>query len=194
MTHSYEVRSSEQRFRGPIFEVVTDEVAMPDGRYAARDYVRHIGAVAVAAVDEADRVVLVRQYRHPVRAFLWELPAGLADVPGEDPVHAAARELAEEAHLQAQRWYRLADLRTSPGYSNERVQVFLARSLSPAPASAFRPENEELELTVERVDLDKAADMVATGEITNAATAVGILAAFRNRSAEWSNLPPAIIG
>jgi 8-oxo-dGDP phosphatase len=185
---SYGVRSSVQRFRGPIFEVVTDDVEMPDGRVAARDYVRHLGAVAVVAVDEDGKVVLVHQYRHPVRAFLWELPAGLADVPGEDPVQAAARELAEEAGLQAQRWYRLADVRTSPGYSDERVQIFLALDLSPATARGFEPENEELELTVERLDLDKAADMVFTGEIANAATTVGLLAAVRARSTGWDRL------
>jgi 8-oxo-dGDP phosphatase len=189
--HEYAVRASHERFHGRVFSVVTDEVAMPGGGYAARDYVRHIGAVVVVPLDEQGRVTMVRQYRHPVRAVLWELPAGLVDVAGEEPVHAAARELAEEAQLAAATWYRLADLRSSPGYSDERVQVFLARDLSPVTDHDFQPEHEELDLKVERVDLDRAVQMVFTGEIANAAAAVGVLAAAQARARGFQDLSPA---
>src|SRR5439155_16217888 len=169
MTHSYEVRSSVQRFRGPIFEVVTDEVEMPGGDYVDRDYVRHIGAVAVAAVDEADRIVLVRQYRHAVGTELWELPAGLMDVAGEELPVAAARELAEEADLTAARWQLLVDLHSSPGYSNEVVRIYLARELAEVPAAdRHRREHEEAGLTSHRVPLPDAVGMVLRGEVTNA--------------------------
>jgi 8-oxo-dGTP pyrophosphatase MutT (NUDIX family) len=193
MTHVYAVRASHERFTGPVFSVVTDEVAMPDGGHAERDYVRHIGAVGVVALDEQDRVVLIRQYRHPVRAFLWELPAGLLDVPGEDPVRTAARELAEEAGLRAALWYPLADVHTSPGYSTERIRIYLARELRPAPPTDFRPSHEEIELSVAQVELAKAAEMAYRGEITNAACVIGVLGAAYSRSLAWTNLPPAIV-
>src|SRR5262249_59120265 len=97
------------RFPGPWSPIVPDDVARPGGTHAARDFMRHVGAVGVVAVDDGDTVVLVRQYRHPVGAFLWELPAGLIDVAGEPLPHAAARELAEEADLAAAHWPALVD-------------------------------------------------------------------------------------
>ncbi|MDQ1652926.1 MAG: 8-oxo-dGDP phosphatase, partial [Cryptosporangiaceae bacterium] len=109
-THSFEVVKSTERFEGRVISVVSDEVTMPDGGTAVRDYVRHIGAVGAAAIDEEDRVLLVRQYRHPVRRMLWELPAGLLDVDGESALDTAKRELWEEADLRADTWHVLADL------------------------------------------------------------------------------------
>src|SRR5687768_11977462 len=103
---------------------------MPDGSVAERDYMRHVGAVGVVALDAEDRVVLVRQYRHPLRREIWELPAGLIDVPGEPLVEAAARELAEEADLRAGRFDLLVDANPSPGCSDEVIRLFLARDLS----------------------------------------------------------------
>ena len=113
-----------------MFSIVTDDVQMPGGAVASRDYMRHVGAVGVVALDDEDRVVLVRQYRHPVACDLWELPAGLIDVPGEPLDHAAARELAEEADLVAADWQLLVDVHTSPGCSNEVIRLFLARGLT----------------------------------------------------------------
>ena len=135
-------------FRGPVFTVYTDEVLMPGGRYVNRDYIAHIGAVGVVALDDADRVVLVQQYRHPVGARLWELPAGLIDVAGEDLVDAAARELAEEADLVAARTgTMLLDVHTTPGSSNEIIRLFLARGLSPVPAAdRYARVGEEAEM------------------------------------------------
>jgi ADP-ribose pyrophosphatase len=174
----YPVVSRHERFHGAIFDVVTDEVTMPDGRVAARDYVRHIGAVGVAAIDDEGRVVLVRQYRHPVGRRMWELPAGLVDVAGEAPEEVAARELAEEADLRAGRIEPLVELHTSPGYSTERIRVFLARDLREVPAGERHARtDEEAELEVTRVHLDEAVRRVLAGEITNAAAVAGILAA-----------------
>ena len=178
--HTYAVLAREVRFAGPLFSVVSDEVAMPGGGIARRDYIRHPGAVGVVAVDGDGRIVLIRQYRHPAGGFMWELPAGLADVAGEPAEVTAARELAEEADLVAARWEPLVEFFTSPGCSDERMQIFLARDLSPVPLDRrHRREQEEAELTVARLDLDEAVRMVFTGEIVNGPCALGILAAAR---------------
>jgi ADP-ribose pyrophosphatase len=190
--HEYRVRDSRERFHGAIFAVVTDDVEMPGGRVAARDYVRHVGAVGVVALDAEDRVVLVRQYRHAVRRHLWELPAGLVDVDGEPASATALRELAEEADLTAGRVDLLLDMHSSPGFSDEVVRIFLARDLAPVPeADRHERHDEEADLTVHRVDLDEAVDMVFTGRITNAACVAGVLAAARARAAGWEPLRPA---
>jgi ADP-ribose pyrophosphatase len=188
---NYRVLATAERFAGPVFSVVTDTVAMSDGSVADRDYMVHIGAVGVVAVDEADRVVLVRQYRHPLRRVLWELPAGLVDVRGEPMVEAAARELAEEADLVAGRYDLLADVNTSPGCSNELVRLFLARDLTDVPdGGRHERTHEEAELTAHRIPLDKAVDMVLEGQITNAVCQVGVLSAARARDTAWTALRP----
>ncbi|HET6212076.1 MAG TPA: NUDIX hydrolase [Micromonosporaceae bacterium] len=190
--HEYAVRARHERFRGSMFRVVSDEVAMPGGGYAVRDYLVHIGSVGVVALDEAGRVVLIRQYRHPVGRELWELPAGLVDVAGESLVATAARELAEEADLTAARWNLLLDAHLSPGCSREVIRLFLARDLAPVPAGERHTrEHEEARLVVERVDLDEAVRMALGGEITNAACLVGVLAAARARDGGWVQLRPA---
>ncbi|MEV6377073.1 NUDIX hydrolase [Micromonospora musae] len=187
--HRYEVRSRQQRWSGRIFDVVTEEVTMPGGGTGLRDIVRHVGAVAVVALDDAGQVVLIRQYRHPVGRHLWELPAGLMDVSGEDLAAAAARELAEEADLTAGRMDVLVDLHSSPGFTDELVRVFLARDLADVPPEQrHERRDEEADLQVVRIDLDEAVAMVLAGEITNASCAAGLLAAARARDAGWSLL------
>ncbi|WP_431924152.1 NUDIX domain-containing protein [Micromonospora wenchangensis] len=187
--HRYELRSRTQRYAGRIFTVVTDEVTMPGGGTATRDYARHVGAVAVVALDDAGQVVLVRQYRQPVGRHLWELPAGLMDVAGEDLPVAAARELAEEADLTAARWDLLVDVHTSPGFSDEVVRVFLARELAEVPVGQrHERHDEEADLQVVRIDLDEAVGMALAGEITNGPCVAGLLAAARARDAGWSVL------
>jgi ADP-ribose pyrophosphatase len=156
---------------------------------ARREYIRTLGAAAVVALDDAGRVVLVRQYRHAVGRLLWELPAGLLDVAGEEPVGTAQRELAEEVDLVAGRWHALVELHPSPGNSDEPIWVFLARDLTPVPDDArHHREDEEAELRCSRVDLDEAAAMVLRGEITNAAAVAGLLAAARARDLGWAPL------
>ncbi|MGN9806265.1 NUDIX domain-containing protein [Micromonospora sp. L32] len=187
--HRYELRDRQERFQGRIFSVVTDEVTMPGGGTAKRDYVRHVGAVAVVALDDAGQVVLVRQYRQPVGRHLWELPAGLMDVDGEPLPAAAARELAEEADLTAGTLDLLVDVHTSPGFSDEVVRVFLARDLADVPAEQrHERRDEEADIQIVRLDLDEAVGMVLAGEITNGPCVAGLLAAARARDAGWSVL------
>jgi len=188
---THRVRARHEQFRGPVFTVYTDEVLMPGGRYANRDYMAHIGAVGAVALDDDGRVVLVQQYRHPIGARLWELPAGLIDVAGENLVDAAARELAEEADLAAEHWQLLVDVHPTPGSSNEVIRLFLARGLSPVPEGERHERvGEEAELVTVRVDLDEAVAMALRGEITNAACMVGVLATARLRDQGWPEPRP----
>ncbi|KKK04942.1 NUDIX domain-containing protein [Micromonospora sp. HK10] len=187
--HRYEVTEHREIWSGRIFSVVSDDVTMPGGGTAARDWIAHVGAVAVVALDDAGQVVLIRQYRHPVGRHLWELPAGLMDVSGEDLAAAAVRELAEEADLTAGRVDVLVDLHSSPGFSNEVVRVFLARELAEVPADQrHERRDEEADLQVVRIDLDEAVRMVLAGEITNASCVAGLLAAARARKTGFAEL------
>jgi 8-oxo-dGTP pyrophosphatase MutT (NUDIX family) len=185
--HDFEVVDSRTEYTGFRFAINRDAVVMPGGRTADRVYMRHPGAVAVVALDDQDRVVLIRQYRHPVRERLWEIPAGLRDVPGEDPVETGRRELAEEVDLRAARWERLLDIFPSPGASDERIPVFLARELTEVPAAERHVrDGEEAELTVRWWPLSEAVDAVLDGRISNGVTAAALLAAARRRAADHS--------
>jgi len=188
--HGYEVTASREIYRGRVLSVRADTVRMPGGGQAVREVVQNLGAVAVVAVDADDRVVLIRQYRHPVRRMLWELPAGLLDVAGEPAVQTARRELFEEAHLAAARWELLLDLNPSPGFTDEAVRVFLARDLAAPDGEQYAREHEEAELVVERFTLDDAAAMVLAGEVTNSIAVAGVLAAVRSRDTGWAGLRP----
>lgn len=173
---SWEVRGERTSFEGKVWNVVSDDVVMPDGHAATRDYMKHPGAVGVLALDEQGRVLLVRQYRHPVRHRLWELPAGLLDVPGEHPLHAARRELYEEAHHKAADWRVLVDLFPTAGGSDEAIRVFLARELAEADGERFAAEGEELDLEVARFPLDEVVRAVLAGELHNGALVAGVTA------------------
>lgn len=185
----YEVLSSEVVFRGKVVTVRKDEVAMPGGASAQRDVVAHPGAVGVVAVDDEDRVLMLRQYRHPVGRYLWELPAGLLDVEGEPASAAAARELGEEAGMQAGRWDVLVDALTSPGMTSEAIRLFLARDVSAqADDGGFTKVDEEADLQVEWVPLDAAVARVLSGDITNAMACLGVLAAAHARNGSYAGL------
>ncbi|GGL16512.1 NUDIX domain-containing protein [Mangrovihabitans endophyticus] len=184
--------SRAQRYAGPIFAVYSDQVTMSDGGVVSRDVVENVGAVGVIALDDADRVVLIRQYRHAVGGELWEMPAGLRDVDGEPPLTTAGRELVEETDYTARRFDLLVDLHTSPGFSNESIRIFLARDVAPVPEQDRHPRtDEEADLEIVWFDLDEAVAMVLRGEITNAATVCGLLAAARARADGWATLRPA---
>ncbi|MFE6640637.1 NUDIX domain-containing protein [Streptomyces tendae] len=171
----WEVRGSQTPFRGKKTSVRTDDVVMPDGSVVSRDYQVHPGSVAVLALDGEGRVLVIRQYRHPVREKLWEIPAGLLDVPGENPLHAAQRELYEEAHVKAEDWRVLTDVYTTPGGCDEAVRIFLARDLSEAAGERFEVEGEEADMELARVPVVDLVRGVLAGELHNNCLVVGVL-------------------
>lgn len=177
---SPEVLQSDLVYEGRVWDVRSDRVAYGDGEIV-RQYVDHTGAVAIVAIDEEDRVLLIQQYRHPIRHRDWELPAGLLDIEGEEPLLAAQRELAEEGDLAASHWEPLVSTFATPGGSTEIVHFFLASGLS-ANADAHAREEEEADIRVEWVPLTDAVDAVLDGRMHNALLAVGVLAAERRRA------------
>jgi ADP-ribose pyrophosphatase len=180
----WEVRATETPFKGNKTSVRTDDVVMPDGSVARRDYQVHPGSVAVLALDEEDRVLVLRQYRHPVRQKLWEIPAGLLDIPGENPLHAAQRELYEEAHVKAESWRVLTDVYTTPGGCDEAIRIFLARDLSEAEGDRFEVEDEEADMELARVPLGELVRGVLSGDLHNNCLVVGVLSLVAARQGD----------
>lgn len=183
----------EQRlqFHGAVWDVRSDDVQIDD-HLVTRDLVVHPGAVGIIALDEADRVLLIRQYRHPVAAYLFEPPAGLLDRHKETAWECAQRELAEEAGLRADSWAVLIDFLNSPGGTSETLRCFLARDLHPLPGGREHTgEAEEAHLPQAWVPLDEAVDLVLAGSIQNPTATHGILAAAVSKSRNWRNLRSA---
>ncbi|MBR7837989.1 NUDIX hydrolase [Actinospica durhamensis] len=186
---------------GGITAFREDLVRMVDGTKARRQYTTHHGAVAVIALDDQDRMLTLRQYRHPVRLLMWELPAGLLDQPGEHPLEAAKRELFEEAYLVADDWRVLADYRNSAGTSDEASRVFVARGVREATGERFVREAEEAGIVAQWVPLAEMFEHVLAGEITTSSIVVGVSAltaalarpggidALRPADAPWSARP-----
>jgi 8-oxo-dGDP phosphatase len=190
---NWPVASSSEPFRGRLVAVRTDKVRMPGNNLAEREVVLHPGAVAVLALDDDDRVLMIRQYRHPVGRLLWEIPAGLRDVAGEPLLATAQRELLEEAGYRARDWRVLADYYSSPGFTTERLRVFLARGLELVPPEErdFVPADEETELVPAWLPLDEAVGKILAGDLHNGAAAIGILAGYAARSEGFDRLRPA---
>jgi ADP-ribose pyrophosphatase len=139
------------------------------------------------ALDDQERMLLIRQYRHPIRHRTWEIPAGLLDVAGESPLRAAQRELAEKADVAAAEWNVLAEFYTSPGGSNEVIRVYLARGLQPTGVAHPRVA-EEADIEVRWVDLDEVVDGVLARRLQNPSLALGSLAARTARDRGWASL------
>ena len=190
----HEVVASQVVWNGRIVDMVKDHVIVVEGAEpVVREYTRHPGAVAVVVLhgeSGEEEILLERQYRHPVQASLWEIPAGLLDIPGEDPRVAAQRELAEEADLVAKRWDVLVDYFTSPGGSTEPLRIFLARDLRAAD-EVFEREDEEATMEYAWVRLDDALTMVLDGRLHNPSAVIGVLATHAARGRGWSGLRPA---
>jgi ADP-ribose pyrophosphatase len=187
---SWPVAGTEEQFKNWLITVRTDKVRMPDSSHAERTVVTHIGAVAVLALDEQDRVLMIRQYRHPVARQLWEIPAGLRDVSGEALVDTARRELLEETGYAARDWDALIDSYASPGITSERIRIFLARGIETAQ-SDYQREGEEKFLRTAWVPLAEAVQAALAGKLHNGATIQGILAVRIAGSAGYSGLRPA---
>jgi 8-oxo-dGDP phosphatase len=190
------VVAEPRRSRGVFLRLRTDLVRMPDGEVAERDAIEHPGAVAVVALDDAGQVLMIRQYRHPAGRLLWEIPAGLRDVPGEEPRVTAERELLEETGYRARDWHVLADVFNSPGMSDERVVVFLARGLNwvPEPERAgYVPRYEEAYLQLRWVPLTDVVSHFLAGDLHNGITAVGVFAAHAARQGGFTALREAVL-
>ena len=170
-----EVLSTEVVYEGAVWDVRSDTVRYGDGEMT-RQYVEHPGAAAVVAIDDDERVVLIQQYRHPIKERDWEIPAGLLDVAGEPPLETAKRELTEEVDLEADRWQHLLSMHTTPGGNDEVVHLFLARDLRGVETD-YEREHEESDMRVERVALADVIDGVIAGRLRNGILAAGALAA-----------------
>jgi 8-oxo-dGDP phosphatase len=167
--------STSLDFEGRVWNVRRD-VFEYNGHELTRDYVDHTGAVAVLVLDEQRRVLLIQQYRHPIRERDWEIPAGLLDIEGEDPLEAAKRELGEEVDLTAAEWSHLVTFHSSPGGSNELITVFLAQGISATEASYDRTE-EEADIVVRWVPLEDVVAGVLAQDLKNSILAIAVLAA-----------------
>jgi ADP-ribose pyrophosphatase len=173
------VTSSRDVYRGSApFALREDVVCAPgDDEEFTRLVVEHPGAVVVLAVDDDERVLVLRQYRHPAGIRFVELPAGLLDVPGEDPVQAARRELLEEAALEADDWTPLATTWSSPGICAEHVRTYLARGLRDRPdRGGFEPAHEEAHMTSHWVPFDELFSAVLDGRVTDAPVVIAVQA------------------
>ncbi len=177
---SVEVLDSAIAFAGAVWDIRRERFAYGEGQLV-REFMEHPGAVAVLAVDDAGRVLSIQQYRHPIQTRNWELPAGLLDVEGEDPLTAARRELAEEVDLVAADWQPLITLHTSPGGSDEVIHVFRATGLSAAP-TVFARDSEEADIVQRWVALDEAVDAVLARRVRNGIFQAAVLAEHARRS------------
>ncbi len=171
--------SSEVAFSGRVWDINRDTVAFHGGEFT-REFMAHSGAVAVLAIGDDDRVLLINQYRQPIGQRDWEIPAGLLDVPGEPPLAAAQRELAEETDFVAAHWSEPLSFFSSPGGSNEQIHLFEARGLSAAPSPHERTD-EEAEIVTRWVTLEEAVEAVLAGRLSNAILIVAVLTAHARR-------------
>ncbi len=161
-------------FRGRIFTLVKENVTLDNGVTTDVEFIDHPGAAAIIALRPDARVVMLRQYRHALGKTIWEIPAGTLDPP-ETPLDCAKRELAEETGYQADRWHRLGEITPVPGYSSERIHVFLADRLHGA---AGQLDDDEI-IEVQEVALQETLDMIEEGKISDAKTIAGLFLASK---------------
>ena len=169
-----DIVASEVVFDGMIWNVVRERFDFA-GETLTREFVNHPGAVAVVAVNDVNQILMIRQYRHPVRQLLWEIPAGLLDVEGESEILAAERELLEETGYRAATMEPLIEFFTTPGGNSERIQIFKATNLEYVGRPEIQ-EGEESELLIEWVDFEIALGSVLASEIKSPSASVGIMA------------------
>lgn len=186
---AYDIVKRETLHEGRLLTFVQESFDY-NGIEITREFFEHPGAVGVIALDENDRLLTIRQYRHATRTRGWEAPAGLLDKASEPLLAAAQRELAEEADVQASTWHVLLDIAPMPGASTELVRIFLARGLS-AVSHDFVREAEEADIELRWMALDDVVSAAAEGRIRNVILVAGALAAARARSEGWANLREA---
>jgi ADP-ribose pyrophosphatase len=165
-----QILGSETVYDGPIFGVRRDQVVEPGGLRTTREVITHPGSVVVLPLLPDGRILLIRQYRHATRLYLWELVAGRVD-PGESPLQAAARELIEETGYRAKKLKIFLDVFPTPGFLEERMYILLAEGLTPGQA---RPEDDE-KITAKAFSRGQIESMIRTGKIRDAKTVAGVL-------------------
>jgi ADP-ribose pyrophosphatase len=188
---SWPVVASQPLLKNWLITVRSDKVRLPDDQYAERTVVTHPGAVAILALDDAQRVLMIKQYRHPVGRLLWEIPAGLRDTDGESPLQTAQRELLEETGYRASQWHTLLDYFSSPGYSTEQIRIFLARGVGQAADNGYERKQEEKYIVADWVPLAAAVRLALSGKLHNGPAIAGVLAAYPASAEEVSGRRPA---
>jgi len=175
----FEPSLREIAFEGRVWNVVRETFEY-NGQQLVRDFIEHPGAVAVVALNDKDEVLMIRQYRHPVRKFLWEIPAGLLDVAGESHLEAAKRELMEETFHEASSWELLQTFHASPGGNSEQIDIFLATQVSPIETD-YQREGEESDMEVKWISFDEALNSVVTSDIQSPIAVIAMLALANRR-------------
>ena len=170
------VLNSEEVYKGKIISIRKDTLTRGDGKSFIRETAISNDAVAVVAMDEQRRILLIRQYRHPMGGPVWEIPAGKMDICGEKPEETAIRELQEETDTMAESVKLLTVFYNSAGWTNEKTYVYLVKNLKEVPE--FKRENEEADIEKKWISLDEAYELVLTGELADAKTVIGILLTF----------------
>lgn len=187
MDYAEKTVSVEDIYQGRVIKVKSQVVEMPNGKKAERDLVMHPGASVVVPLTENGELYMVRQYRKPIEKMSLEVPAGKLD-EGEDPLDCAYRELGEETGLKAEKMEFLMEVHSTPGFCNEKLNLYLATGLKEGEAHS----DEDEFLSCERIPVRQLVDMIISGEVTDAKTIIGILVADRILKGEWKYQNPLI--
>jgi len=167
------INSRTTLHRGRVYNLIRENVTLENGVTTDMEFVEHPGATAIIPMVNESRVLLLKQYRHSLRGYIWEIPAGTLD-PRESVINCAKRELIEETGYSARQWQKLAEITPVPGYSDERIHIYLATDLQPAKQSLDKDEI----ISVHEVDLREAIDMIKKGEIRDAKSIAGLFLAL----------------
>ena len=166
------VNSGNTIHKGRVFQLVRENVTLENGVTADIDYIQHPGATAIVALKDHEHLMMLKQYRHALKDYIWEIPAGTLDA-GETIENCAQRELAEETGYSAARWHRLGEITPVPGYSNERIHIYLAMDLKPAEHNL----DEDEMITVHKMQFDTVVEMIKKGEIQDGKTIASLFLA-----------------
>ncbi len=166
------VNNRKNIYRGKVFTLVRENVTLENGTTTDVEFIEHPGATAIIPFLDDTRVVLLKQYRHALKKYIWEIPAGTLD-PQEEIISCAKRELIEETGYSAGQWHRLGEITPVPGYSDERIHIFLATELQPADQHL----DEDEVIQVQEVEFLKALEMIGNGEIQDAKSIAGLFMA-----------------
>jgi ADP-ribose pyrophosphatase len=166
------INSRSTLHQGRVFSLVRENVTLDNGNTADLEYVAHPGAAAIVPLLDESRILLLKQYRHTLREYIWEIPAGTLD-PQESVLNCAKRELIEETGYSAGQWQKLAEITPVPGYSDERIHIYLATELQPAGQNL---DQDEI-IDVHEVEFSRAIEMIERGEIQDAKSIAGLFLA-----------------